>query len=490
MGKSERYAMIDVSRLPLEVFTIRSTQIQNASEKRIDASFYSKEIVAAESLINRLQKNGVKISTIQKQSQDVFYPARFKRRYTTKSVGVPFLTPSDIFTLPLQIRKYAIAPPDGLTAPLKSILVTRSGTVGRSTLHNSFTAKCILSDDIIRVVLDNPDILGYMYVYFNTRIGKAFLTQNKYGAAIKHIEPHHVKEIPLPIIYDLEQVLNEKINEVYTLREAAQSLLFEAEDLLFSELGLPQIGEENIEYFGGHIGSIVRSFEVGVSELENRFDASYHIPLARLATSILTETASATAKRLEEVAFSFVPPRFVRPYVSIPSEGIPLLQGSHMARIKPLDLKYIWNKMRKLDSYAVKKDWILVTCSGTIGRLSMVRNGWAGWAATNHLLRIIPNESKTHPQNRIHPGYLAAFLLSVYGQVQLQRLIYGGVIDEVGEAGELFNDILILKPLDEQAEDKIGDLVVDAFDKRDEANEIEAAAIILLEGELEARGAE
>jgi type I restriction enzyme S subunit len=490
MGKSERYDMIDVSRPPLEVFTVGSAQIQNASEKRIDASFYSKEIVAAESLINRLQKNGVEISTVQKQSQDVYYPTRFKRSYTAKGVGVPFLTPSDIFTLPLQIRKYVVAPPDGLTTPPKSILVTRSGTVGRSTINNSFTAKCILSDDIIRVKLDNPDILGYLYVFFNTRIGKAFLTQNKYGATVKHIEPHHVKKIPLPLFHDLIHGLNEKINEVYNLREAAQSLLFDAEDLLISELGLPQIGEENIEYFGGHKGSVVRSFEVGVSELENRLDASYHIPLARLATTIMTETESATVKRLEELAFSFVPPRFVRPYVSVPSEGIPLLQGSHMARIKPLDLRYIWSKMKKLESYAVKKDWILVTCSGTIGRLSMVRNQWAGWTATNHLLRIVPNEGKTHPQNRIHPGYLAAFLLSVYGQIQLQRLIYGGVIDEVGEAGELFNDILILKPLDEQVEVRIGDLVVDAFDKRDEANEIEAAAMKLFEGELERRGTE
>jgi type I restriction enzyme S subunit len=134
--------------------------------------------------------------------------------------------------------------------------------------------------------------------------------------------------------------------------------------------------------------------------------------------------------------------------------------------------------MKNLNAYIVRKNWILVTCSGTIGRLSIVRDYWDEWAATNHLLRIIPNE------NEIHPGYLIAFLLSIYGQVQFQRLIYGGVVDEIGEAGELFNDILILKPQNKDIENRIGNFTFEAYDKRDKANQIEDEAIKLLERRL------
>jgi len=112
-----------------------------------------------------------------------------------------------------------------------------------------------------------------------------------------------------------------------------------------------------------------------------------------------------------------------------------------------------------------------VTCSGTIGRLALVSDYWSGWAATNHLLRIMPKEEK------INPGYLTGFLLSKYGQVQFQRLIYGGVVDEIGEAGELFDDILILKPKEKSVEDKIGSLVIEAYNKKDKANQIEEEAI-------------
>jgi type I restriction enzyme S subunit len=133
--------------------------------------------------------------------------------------------------------------------------------------------------------------------------------------------------------------------------------------------------------------------------------------------------------------------------------------------------------MKGIDIYRVKRNWILVTCSGTIGRTSLVRNYWHDWTATNHLLRIVPQE------NDINPGYLTAFLLSIYGRVQFQRLIYGGVVDEIGEAGELFNDILILKP-NSDLQNEIGRLVYQAYDEKDRANIIENEAVSLLESKL------
>ena len=90
-------------------------------------------------------------------------------------------------------------------------------------------------------------------------------------------------------------------------------------------------------------------------------------------------------------------------------------------------------------------------------------------------MRIIPEEKK------INPGYLTGFLLSIYGQAQFQRLIYGSVVDEIGETGELFNNILILKPNDKSIENKIGSLVIEAYNKKDKANQLEEEAIKQLE---------
>ncbi len=433
----------------------------NEGEKRLDASFYAQDVIKARLVLDKIQSKGIKIETINTFSSQIFDGGRQKKIYSDKKNGAPYLMPIDLFNFLLKPRKW-IKPlnyTEKWKVDNKWLIITKSGTIGRILLTNSLYKNFILSPDLIRFVPNEIGfkILGYLYAYLNTWIGQAFLTKDQYGATVKHIEPHHVANIPIPRIPDLEEKINEKILEAHKLREEAQELLLNAEEMIYSELGLPKIDEDDVEYFGGEIGRLVKAFEVKASELDYRLDASYHVPIAHLVISNLQKAKSGYIKKLKDIANSFVPPRFKRPYVKNPNDGIPLLQGTHIPQIKPLDIKHIWKKMKNINSYIVGKNWILVTCSGTIGRLALVSSYWDGWTATNHLLRIIPKSEE------INPGYLAGFLLSIYGQAQFQRLVYGGVVDEIGEAGELFNDILILKPKDASIENKIGSLVIEAY---------------------------
>ena len=443
-------------------------------EKRLNAFSFSPDAASSLLLIDNLKTKGIKIDDVDCTVKDIFYPSRFKRLYARKGT---FLSSKDIFDFLPEGKRIRNVSKEYLIEP-GWILVTRSGSVGRVLIANRFIASAAISEHVIRIIPDVSTPTGYLHTYLISRIGQPLLIKNIFGGVVDEIEPHHVAKVPLPRIPELEKEVNQGILKAHRLREEAQGLLLKAEGILYSELGLSELDEDDIEYFGGENGRIVRSFEVKANELTLRLDASYHLPLSRLAIQNLMEAKSEIVKRLEDVADSFVPPRFKRAYVREPSDGIPLLQGTHIPQIKPQDIKYIWKKMKNLESYIVKKNWILVTCSGTIGRLSLVRDGWNEWAATNHLLRIIPKK------NEIHPGYLTTFLLSTYGEVQFQRLIYGGVVDEIGEAGELFNNILVLKPKNKEVEDKIGNLTFEAYDKRDKANQIEDEAVKLLEKRL------
>ncbi|MEM3588059.1 MAG: hypothetical protein QXO71_12165, partial [Candidatus Jordarchaeaceae archaeon] len=80
-------------------------------------------------------------------------------------------------------------------------------------------------------------------------------------------------------------------------------------------------------------------------------------------------------------------------------------------------------------------------------------------------------------------GYLTIFLQSLYGFSQLQTLIYGGVVEELGEAGELLSEILIPIP-SISIQEKIGNLVIEAYEKKDQANMLENKAIKALEERL------
>jgi len=444
-------------------------------EKRLNASSFSPEAANSLFLIDLLKEKGIKIDYITDIIKDIFYPPRFKRLYA--KAGTIFLSSKDIFDFLPEGKKIKNASKEYLIKP-GWILITRSGSVGRVLIANRFFTNAAISEHVIRIVPDENTPTWYLYVYLISEIGQPLLIRNIFGGVVDEIEPHHIANIPIPRIPELEDEINQKILEAHRLREEAQEFLLKAEEMIYSELGLSKIDEDDVEYFGGDNGRIIKSFEIKASDINLRLDASYHIPLFHLVIQNLMKARSRNLKRLEDVADSFVPPRFKRAYVRDPSDGIPLLQGTHIPQITPQDIKYIWNKMKNLNLYIVRKNWILVTCSGTIGRLSLVRDYWNGWTATNHLLRIIPNESE------IHPGYLTAFLLSIYGQVQFQRLIYGGVVDEIGEAGELFDDILILKTKNKDIENKIGNFTFEAYDKRDKANQIENEAIEMLEKRL------
>lgn len=451
----------------------------NEGEKRLDAGFYAQDVIKARIILEKIA-NKVEMQDLKDLAHDIFMPA-LKVTIPFYDQGEEYLTQSEVeFFLPKARKKVninKIENPDRWRVKSGYLLISQSGTIGRITIATRYLEKFIISPNPIRIVI-NENLRGYIYAFLSSWIGQALIKSPQYGITVKHILPQHLYEIPIPRIPDLEEKINQKILEAHKLREEAQELLLKAEEMIYSELGLPKIDEDEVEYFGGEIGRLVKAFVVKVSELDYRLDASYHTPIAHLAISNLLNTKSGYVKKLEKVADSFVPPRFKRPYVKEAKDGIPLLQGTHIPQIKPLDIKYIWKEMKNKEKYIVKKNWILVTCSGTIGRLALVSDYWDGWAATNHLLRIIPREGE------INPGYLAAFLLTIYGQVQFQRLVYGGVVDEIGEAGGHFKDILILKPKDKSIEDEIGSLVIEAYNKKDRANQIEGQTIKELEQTL------
>jgi len=159
-----------------------------------------------------------------------------------------------------------------------------------------------------------------------------------------------------------------------------------------------------------------------------RFDASYYNPRAAHAIETL-KRSGLTIKPLGEVTQRiFIPPRFKRIYVG-PDQGIPFLQGSHVVHFQPADLKYVSKTAHKdLGPWLIHSGWLLVTRSGTIGRVTIAADRWDGWAASEHIMRVVPD-----PASPCLPGYIYAFLNSPIGQAQLTARIYGAVVDEITE---------------------------------------------------------
>ena len=103
-------------------------------------------------------------------------------------------------------------------------------------------------------------------------------------------------------------------------------------------------------------------------------------------------------------------------------------RGNHVVHFQPANLKFLSREAHKnLDQWIIRAGWLLVTRSGTIGHVTICPKDWDEWAASEHILRIVPDEE------RCPSGYLCSFLASPLGQVQLMAKIYGGVVDEITE---------------------------------------------------------
>ena len=121
----------------------------------------------------------------------------------------------------------------------------------------------------------------------------------------------------------------------------------------------------------------------------------------------------------------FYPGRFKRDYTDALDKSVPFLGGSNITELIPFTKKRILVESTHYSSLALRSGWILITRSGTTGIVSMVPEDWDGFAASEHIIRIIPCAAK------LHPGYLYSYLRSSIGQKLLRDGVFGSVVDEI-----------------------------------------------------------
>jgi type I restriction enzyme S subunit len=213
----------------------------------------------------------------------------------------------------------------------------------------------------------------------------------------------------------------------------------------------------------------VESFRVasrvvdGTTDL--RLDASFYNPRVLAAVQALDESGMEIRTLGDVTERVFIPPRFKRVYVDA-DHGVPFIQGSHILQFRLTDLKYLSRKAHKgLERWIIESGWILVTCSGTVGRVAITPSHWDRWAASQHILRIVPKNDAQCPV-----GYLATYLASPIGQAQLTAQIYGAVVDELTE--EQARSVRVPIPTNRAQRlkvKKINEMAMEALRMRDEA---------------------
>ena len=441
---------------------------------RLEASYYDEEGKRVRNIIShckfeKLPMNG----TIG--FANVYKCGRFKRIFIEH--GIPIYTASQILDSCPKPTKFisdkTITDLKSLILKENQILMTRSGIIGSVVLVSKSLSGKLFSDDLLRIECHKKEDVGFLYAFLKSSIGHTLITTNNYGSVITHIEPEHLEVINVPNIpQEIKNNISKKILSSFSLRDGANELFDEANELLLSSLELSEVKSLKPKYFSE---SDLKNYEVKYSKINLRFDASYHIPiinnimceLKKSGAELVNLSDSRITKKI------ILPGRFKRIYVE-ENYGTPFLGGGEILEFNPSKLKFLSIKghgSRIEKELIIRKNMILITCSGTIGKTVLAPEHFDGWSCSQHIIKIIPS-------GVTNVGYLYAFLASDYGYELIKRYSYGSVVSEIDDKHISYIPIPIISP---KVMDKIGNLILEANEKRSEAFKLEKEAIKMCE---------
>lgn len=410
-------------------FSWVSLPIQRVFENglRLEASVYATEAKQAEIAIQSNPHGCVPIHELAA----IHHCPRFKRVFVQKS-QFPIYQPSQIGELnPIPaayISDKTLADLDTLRVTEGQILMTCSGTVGNITYVSKTLVGNIFSHDLLRISSHDKHHAGYLYAYFKSEQGRTLIQSNNYGAVIQHVEPAHLLKLPIPDAPALLKThIHHTIIESFNLRDESNDLTEQARAKLQAALKLPAVEELNPAANGDNG---LRCFTVNVADLNHRLEANYHNPLAQAITQHLHKYAAQVLtlgdRRITQKII--LAGRFKRVYVD-EKQGVPFLGGKEILELDPRGEKYLSLKHhgeRIAEQLMLDENMILITCSGTIGKVNIVPKHWQGWAGSQHILRAVPASAEW-------AGYLYAWLSSEWALPLIRRHTYGAVVFEIDQ---------------------------------------------------------
>lgn len=462
--------------LPPEDLTWSSISLVEVLERgaRLEASVYDIKGKHAREVLSRCKWDIVSLSSEDGFIRAASYPTRFKRIYVGKN-GEEFFLPSQLNELRPEPTKHISIRTntdiEALRVRKNEILLTRSGTIGNCTVVSKTLQGKVFSDDVIRMELKNPYEAGYVYAFLKTEIGNTLIQTNNYGAVISHIEPEHLNGVPIPNPPPIiRSAINNLIINSFHLRDESNELIDEAEKLLAKELHLPSIERLEVKQFDR--SAEFQNYSVKLSEIAGRIESTYHKPIVHAISCHLKKHAAEVIE-IGDCRISqdiILPGRFKRVYVE-EGQGVVFFGGKELLQLDPKGEKFLSLKhhgQRIATELTIRENMIMITCSGTIGKVALAPKHWEGWAANQHILRIVPAAEDV-------AGYSYIWLSSDYGYELIRRFTYGAVVDEINDTHIAKVPIPIMK--NQGVQNQINALALEANRKRYEAYILEQEAI-------------
>lgn len=235
---------------------------------------------------------------------------------------------------------------------------------------------------------------------------------------------------------------------------------------------LSQIAEAYQQFKEGSLQESEFRYTIAFSDLDKEtlsFNPVHYLPQHNAAFKkviTLGDREDFELHRLGDIAKVFNGPRFKRPYADIGvTSGKNIRRyftGTALTQLNSDNVKYLDSSKanaqvkKHLDALTIHKGYILVSDSGTLGRVTYALEQHDGHVATNNLIRIIVDDIPLR-------GYLYEFLQSELGQSLMLKNAYGTNQEHLEP--DIIADIPIPIPKDKTVIQKIGNAVTESIEQ-------------------------
>lgn len=444
--------------------------------RRLDCGPYMSGAIEAAELMKQFSAQ-----PLESLTKDIFHAGREGRQYVLDAQhGVPFMGSTDILAFdltyqPLLSKKQVSRNPQ-FTIRKGWTLITRSGTTGRMAFARESMDGMACSEHVMRIVPDaNKVPEGYIFAYLSSRFGIPLVVSGTYGSIIQSIEPHHVSNLPVPRLGEVEAVADQLIQRSGNLLSNSQAKLNEATELYFDAVGLSDVNPTEWHSWGSDLGfaTSVSSKSLRALNFNPRFERlcsqirqRQHKPLGELCLEGTLRRGN-IFKRID----------------AAPEHSYQLVGQKQIFWLRP-EGRWI-SKASVREEVLVSDGTILVAAQGTLGegelfcRAEFITGSTLERAYSEHFLRVIADESQ------IERGALFAFMRSETAFRMLRSASTGSKLQDFHYA--VLPSLPIPYP-GQAVRKKCHDLVMEAYEARDEAIRLEDEARSLVERTIEEGG--
>lgn len=455
---------------------IPSTWLEN-NGRRLDCGPYMSGEVEAKELLKRHENESLKNLT-SGHNGGIFNGPRFPRVYVDDPTnGVPFLSSTDILDAELShvslLSKRQVEGNPALVIDEGWTLITCSGTIGRMAYARSDMKGMAGSQHFMRVVPDVTKVTpGYLYAYLSSRFGVPIVVSGTYGAIIKHIEPQHIADLPVPRLGAVEDQAHELIQGAADLRVEAAELLKTAEQMVNTQFGFPE--KLALSYRGFSCSTVSSKLVL------KRLEATYYDAVAQESDRLIAgvphkDEFSSLGISINETG------RLKQVFVD-EEYGAPFLTSGEIFYQRYEPTRFLSSRLLPDESeWMIQEGDLLLARSGQVGGI-IGRGVWADSRFAGACVSV--DVIRLGAQNaQILPGYLYAYMfLTDVGYRQLIRTAAGSSIPHLS-VPDLSH--LLIPRCDSTLEAEINKLAWDAGRKRAKAQEKEDQARTLVERTIE-----